>query len=103
MRSAMIPAMLAIGVMAVAVPAAAQGPVGPGDAWANGVAPADYYYQGRRARAYRPYVDVPYRRGGWVPYPERGFQDPGYAYHGNINGCAVDLGYGRWEPCGGGR
>jgi hypothetical protein len=33
-------------------------------------------------------------------YPTaRGFEDPGYAYHGNISGCATDLGYGRWESC----
>ncbi len=45
---------------------------------------------------YRPYVVVrPYG-----PYA-RGFYDPGFAYHGNINGCAVDLGYGRWESCNG--
>jgi len=31
--------------------------------------------------------------------PDRGFCDPGFAYHGNISGCAIDLGYGRWEPC----
>jgi hypothetical protein len=31
--------------------------------------------------------------------PSRGFCDPGFAYHGNIVGCAIDLGYGRWEPC----
>ncbi|HXW23572.1 MAG TPA: hypothetical protein VEK73_02405 [Xanthobacteraceae bacterium] len=36
----------------------------------------------------------------WNPAnPDRGFCDPGFAYHGNVNGCAVDLGYGRWEPC----
>ena len=40
-------------------------------------------------------------RYGYVPYPglQRGFMDPGTAYHGNLNGCAVDLGYGRWESC----
>jgi hypothetical protein len=33
-------------------------------------------------------------------YPtSRGFEDPGYAYHSNISGCATDLGYGRWESC----
>jgi hypothetical protein len=31
--------------------------------------------------------------------PDRGYCDPGFAYHGNLNGCVVDLGYGRWEPC----
>jgi hypothetical protein len=36
----------------------------------------------------------------WNPNnPDRGYCDPGFAYHGNINGCASDLGYGRWEPC----
>jgi hypothetical protein len=35
-----------------------------------------------------------------IYYPTaRGFEDPGYAYHGNISGCATDLGYGRWESC----
>lgn len=28
-----------------------------------------------------------------------GYRDPGYAYHGNVNGCVVDLGYGRYESC----
>ena len=54
----------------------------------------------------RPYyhVRVPrYRNQGWVPQQYRGFQDPGYAYHGNMNGCVVDLGYGRWESCSVGR
>jgi hypothetical protein len=42
--------------------------------------------------------------GGPLPaqlyYPTaRGFEDPGYAYHGNLSGCATDLGYGRWESC----
>jgi hypothetical protein len=36
---------------------------------------------------------------GRVPRYLRGFEDPGYAYHGNVNGCAEDLGYGRWESC----
>jgi hypothetical protein len=106
MRSSMIPAALAIGVMAVAAaPAAAQSPgYGPPTGWTNGAAPGDYYqYQDRRARGSRPYVDVPYAGGGWVPYSQRGFDDPGYAYHGNHNGCVVDLGYGRWEQCSGGR
>ena len=35
-----------------------------------------------------------------IYYPTaRGFEDPGYAYHSNISGCATDLGYGRWESC----
>ena len=55
-----------------------------------------YHRRHRDARyRYRPQLLV-------RPYP-RGFYDPGYAYHGNINGCAVDLGYGRYEPCNGAR
>jgi hypothetical protein len=59
----------------------------------------DAGYRRHRYARYRerPYVLV-------QPYPQsRGFYDPGYAYHGNINGCVVDLGYGRYEPCNGGR
>jgi hypothetical protein len=96
MRAFIIPAALAIGVAAVAAaPASALVPAGTtiatSAATASGVTPAQYYYHRR------------HHRGGWVPYRLRGFQDPGYAYHGNINGCAVDLGYGRWESCNVGR
>jgi hypothetical protein len=94
MRSIMIPAALATSVMAAA-PSFALVPAGNAavKAHSSGVTPAKYYYH----RHYRHY------RGGWVPYRYRGFADPGYAYHGNINGCAVDLGYGRWESCDRGR
>jgi|GEM_PF-1379158 len=70
----------------------------------------------RRKHPRRAYVDVPvYPRGpvaapgcpglySWNPAnPDRGFCDPGFAYHGNINGCAIDEGYGRWSPCEGRR
>ena len=98
MRSFIIPAALATLVVGLAAaPASALMPAGkivPTTA-TNGVTPADYY---QRHHYYRRY-----HRGGWVPYRLRGFEDPGYAYHGNINGCAEDLGYGRWEPCNRGR
>jgi len=57
-----------------------------------------YYARHHVRRYHRP-------RYGYVPYPglQRGFMDPGTAYHGNLNGCAVDLGYGRWESCDVGR
>jgi len=47
------------------------------------------------------YYSVPhYRYDGYTRrHHSRGFRDPGYAYHGNVPGCASDLGYGRWEPC----
>jgi len=62
----------------------------------------------KRHRAYyapapaRP--PVPYGPLGPLvgPYSE-GFRDPGFAYHGNVPGCAYDLGYGRYEPCSGPR
>ena len=59
---------------------------------------AGYYTRHHYRRYHRP-------RYGYVPYPglQRGFMDPGTAYHGNLNGCAVDLGYGRWESCDVGR
>jgi hypothetical protein len=66
----------------------------------------------RRKHARRAYVDVPVRPRApvaapgcpglysWNPAnPDRGFCDPGFAYHGNVNGCAEDLGYGRWVSC----
>ena len=66
----------------------------------------------RRKHPRRAYVDVPVRPRGpvaapgcpglysWNPAnPDRGYCDPGFAYHGNINGCAEDLGYGRWVSC----
>jgi hypothetical protein len=46
-----------------------------------------------------PVAHQPHYVNGRVPRALRGFDDPGYAYHGNINGCAEDLGYGRWESC----
>jgi hypothetical protein len=99
MRRLMIAAALATSVVALAaVPASAlvRADSSVPTMAANDVTPADYYY--RRHHDYRRY-----HRGGWVPYRLRGYADPGYAYHGNINGCAEDLGYGRWEPCDRGR
>jgi hypothetical protein len=47
---------------------------------------------------YRGYVGEPLP--AQIYYPSaRGFEDPGYAYHSNLSGCAADLGYGRWESC----
>ena len=92
MRSFMIPAALAVGV-AAAAPASALMPAPAAPPAASGVTSVQYYYR----HYHRHY------RGAWVPHRLRGFADPGYAYHGNINGCAEDLGYGRWEPCDRGR
>jgi hypothetical protein len=102
MRSFMIPVAAAGAVLCVgAVPAAALTSAAPSvaEVAASGVTPVGYSHR-------RPYyrVRVPrYSQQGWVPRHLRGFEDPGYAYHGNINGCVVDLGYGRWESCNVGR
>ena len=66
----------------------------------------------RRKHPRRAYVDVPVQPRApvaapgcpglysWNPAnPDRGYCDPGFAYHGNINGCAIDQGYGRWVSC----
>jgi hypothetical protein len=93
MRSLIIPAAVAVVVLAAPASSMAFAPQNQPvlKAAAGTVTPAAYRYRRH------------YRRGGWVPYRQRGFEDPGYAYHGNINGCAVDLGYGRWESCNVGR
>jgi hypothetical protein len=84
MRSLLVSAALALTVIGAAVPAiAAASPANSSVQIASGVMPAAYHQRSR----------------GRVPRYLRGFDDPGYAYHGNINGCAEDLGYGRWESC----
>jgi hypothetical protein len=99
MRSLMIAAAVTIVVGAGGVPAKAFTTADHGvvKVEASGVTLA-----GSSKR--RPHYDVRvprYRYHARVPPQYRGFEDPGYAYHGNINGCVVDLGYGRWEPCNG--
>jgi opacity protein-like surface antigen len=85
MRSLLVSTAIALTVLGAAVPAvAAASPANPSvQAATSGVTPAAYHQRGH----------------GRAPRSLRGFDDPGYAYHGNINGCAEDLGYGRWESC----
>jgi len=104
-------AALTVCALATAAPAAA-GPLA--DLAVRSAAGSDVVNVGtvRRKHPRRTYVDVPVRPGGpgpapdcpgltsWNPAnPHRGFCDPGFAYHGNVNGCAEDLGYGRWVSC----
>jgi len=91
MRSLIIAAAAAVAVIAAAPAGALPQSGGPAAKAAIDVTPVAYYHRRH------------YSHGGWVPPYRRGFADPGYAYHGNINGCAVDLGYGRWESCNVGR
>src|ERR1043166_381503 len=98
MRSLIITAAVTIIVLAAPASSQALTPASQSvlKAAASNVTPAAYYHRRYYRRGY-------YRHGGWVPPRLRGFADPGYAYHGNINGCVVDLGYGRWESCNVGR
>src|SRR5205085_7157455 len=78
-----------------------------GAAVRTGVVPVSETRRHHRRRAVVPAYpqagrDAPGCPGlrSWNPYnPDRGYCDPGFAYHGNVNGCAVDLGYGRWQSC----
>ena len=85
MRSLLTSTAVALAVMGAAAPAMAAARTGdPVLAATSGVTPV---------------ARLPHYVNGRVPRALRGFDDPGYAYHGNINGCAEDLGYGRWESC----
>jgi hypothetical protein len=99
MRSLVIASAVAIAALGVvSIPAAAITSAGR-QAVPSHITPADYSHRRHysRARVSR------YSHQGRVPPHLRGFEDPGYAYHGNINGCVIDQGYGRWAPCSTGR
>jgi hypothetical protein len=84
-RSLLISTAVAVSVLGAAAPAMAAARAGdPMQVATSGVTPVAHH---------------PHYVNGRVPRALRGFDDPGYAYHGNINGCAEDLGYGRWESC----
>jgi hypothetical protein len=64
------------------------------------MAPRPRFYVTPGVYGYPSYGYVGQSLPAQLYYPTaRGFEDPGYAYHGNISGCATDLGYGRWESC----
>jgi hypothetical protein len=101
MRSLMIAAATAIILGAGSIPASAFTSAGRSAANAGA---SDVTLAAASKRRPHYGVRVPrYRYQARVPRQYRGFEDPGYAYHGNINGCVVDLGYGRWESCNVGR
>jgi hypothetical protein len=84
-RSLLISTAVAVAVLGAGAPAMAAVSAGdPMQSATSGVTPVAHH---------------PHYVNGRVPRALRGFDDPGYAYHGNINGCAEDLGYGRWESC----
>ena len=91
-------ALTIAGLLVALMPGSAMAQYAPGPGYYGyEVAPAPGYNRGYAPRR----VIIPgYRYNPWVgPYAGRGFMDPGFAYQGNIPGCAVDLGYGRYEPC----
>jgi hypothetical protein len=101
MRSLMIAAAAAFVLGLGSIPA---GALTSADRTVMKAGPGDVTLAASSKRRPRYDVRVPrYRYPARVPPQYRGFEDPGYAYHGNINGCAVDLGYGRWESCNVGR
>ena len=100
MRTIIIPAAAAIVLGLAGIPAEAF--TGPGRPAVTATVSDVTLVQTSRRRPYY-HVRVPRYQQARVPRQLRGFQDPGYAYHGNINGCVVDLGYGRWESCNVGR
>jgi hypothetical protein len=108
MKSKTLPLMILAGAMALGVSA------GTASAGALPVAAlvnpsgdvVQVWHDGRRHRAYRHQRQriVVYPHDYQLAYPDyyatsRGFEDPGFAIRGNMPGCAVDLGYGRWESC----
>lgn len=102
MRFLVIRSAVALAIVGVAsTPAVALMPAGDPvtKAAVSYITSADYSH-----RRHYSHVRAPrYSREGRVPRHLRGFEDPGYAYHGNINGCVIDQGYGRWAPCSSGR
>ena len=98
--------ILGLGLLLSAVggPAASAMPAAPlarGDL--SRVIPAQYYdddeYVPRRPRV-RVYPNRPYFEDYSNFYPaRRGFEDRNPVPRGNMRGCTVDLGYGRYESC----
>ena len=108
----LVSAALAACALAIAVPAVANPPAVNSATRAAAASDVVKVEALRRKHPRRAYVDVPVQPhavgpapgcpglASWNPAnPDRGFCDPGFAYHGNVNGCAEDLGYGRCVPC----
>jgi hypothetical protein len=97
-----IPTAMALAVLSVvSIPATAITSAGhpATKAGLSHIRPADYSHRRHYSHA-RP-SRFPHQVR--VPRHLRGFEDPGYAYHGSINGCVIDQGYGRWASCSTGR
>jgi hypothetical protein len=96
--------ILALGLLMLGVPSANAMPTAPlaQDRAARAV-PAQYYdddYVPRRHPRITVYPDRPYFDDYSNFYPaRRGFGDRNPVPRGNMRGCTVDLGYGRYESC----
>ena len=106
MRSLVVPSAVAITALClVSIPSAAITSTGQplAKAVVSHVSPAKDSHRRHysQTRTLRPAVR--FSQQPRVPRHLRGFEDPGYAYHGNINGCVIDQGYGRWASCSSGR
>src|SRR5690348_8768093 len=102
LRSFVMPPVVTIAVLSLAsIPAAALTKTAHivANAAVSHITPADH----SRRRHYSNVRAARYPNQRRVPRHLRGFEDPGYAYHGNINGCVIDQGYGRWASCDSGR
>jgi len=92
----------ALAAVSAAPAVAAPAPANPALAAAVDSGVSDLGYYRYRHRRYYRYWGGPYYHYSGAPYyrySAPGFYDQGYAYRGNINGCSIDLGYGRYESC----
>ncbi len=92
--------LLVLGVDVAPATALPAAPLAQGDV--ARVVPAQYFddeYVPRRPRV-RVYPNRPYFDDYSNFYPAvRGFEDRNPVPRGNMRGCTVDLGYGRYESC----
>ena len=105
MRSCVVPTAAAIIAVLGVIPAAALTSADHSvtQAAVSQFVPAQYSQRRHNSQARYHARPSRYQSQGRVPRHLRGFEDPGHAYHGNINGCVIDQGYGRWASCDSGR
>ncbi len=98
LRILVLGSAVALGVALLAGGAGAM-PAAPLDAGAAKLSTLDQvYHRGRRHKRYRD--DEVYFDDQSYFYPAvRGFNDRNPVPRGNMRGCTVDLGYGRYETC----
>lgn len=96
--------LVALGLLALAGSAAAAMPVAPlAQDPATRAVPAQYYDDEYYVPRRRPRITV-YPNTYFDDYSNfyparRGFEDRNPVPRGNMRGCTVDLGYGRYESC----